>query len=47
MVLAKLDDSVLIKMYVEGNESAFETLLFRYKDRIFRDIQLKIKDSTL
>jgi RNA polymerase sigma-70 factor (ECF subfamily) len=47
MVLAKLDDSVLIKMYVEGNESAFETLLFRYKDRIFRYIQLKIKDSTL
>jgi RNA polymerase sigma-70 factor (ECF subfamily) len=34
-------------MYVEGNESAFETLLFRYKDRIFRYIQLKIKDSTL
>jgi RNA polymerase sigma-70 factor (ECF subfamily) len=47
MVLTKLDDSVLIKMYVEGNESAFETLLFRYKDRIFRYIQLKIKDSTL
>jgi RNA polymerase sigma-70 factor (ECF subfamily) len=47
MVLTKLDDSVLIKMYVDGNENAFETLLFRYKDRIFRYIQLKIKDSTL
>ena len=47
MVLTKLDDSVLIKMYVEGNEYAFETILFRYKDRIFRYIQQKIKDSAL
>jgi RNA polymerase sigma-70 factor (ECF subfamily) len=47
MVLTKLDDSVLIKMYIDGNEFAFETLLFRYKDRIYRYIQQKIKDSTL
>jgi RNA polymerase sigma-70 factor (ECF subfamily) len=47
MVLSKQDDSVLIKMYVDGNENAFETLLFRYKDRIFRYIQQKIKDSNL
>ena len=47
MVLTKLDDSVLIKMYIDGNENAFETLLFRHKDRIFRYIQQKIKDSAL
>jgi len=47
MVLTKLDDSVLIKMYLEGNELAFKTLLFRHKDKIFRYIQQKIKDSTL
>jgi RNA polymerase sigma-70 factor (ECF subfamily) len=47
MVLSKIDDSVLIKMYVEGNELAFKTLLFRHKDKIFRYIQQKIKDSTL
>ena len=47
MVLTKLDDSVLIKMYVEGNELAFKTLLFRHKDKIFRYIQQKIKDSAL
>ncbi|MBM3186990.1 MAG: RNA polymerase sigma factor [Bacteroidota bacterium] len=47
MVLSKIEDSVLIKMYVEGNELAFETLLFRYKDKIFRYIQQKIKDSNL
>ncbi len=34
-------------MYVEGNELAFKTLLFRHKDKIFRYIQQKIKDSTL
>jgi RNA polymerase sigma-70 factor (ECF subfamily) len=47
MVLSKIEDSVLIKMYVEGNELAFKTLLFRHKDKIFRYIQQKIKDSTL
>ncbi len=47
MVLTKLDDSVLIKMYLEGNELAFKTLLFRHKDKIFRYIQQKIKDSAL
>ena len=47
MVLSKIEDSVLIKMYVEGNELAFETLLFRHKDKIFRYIQQKIKDSAL
>jgi RNA polymerase sigma-70 factor (ECF subfamily) len=47
MVLSKIEDSVLIKLYVEGNELAFETLLFRHKDKIFRYIQQKIKDSNL
>ena len=47
MVLSKIEDSVLIKMYVEGNELAFETLLFRHKDKIFRYIQQKIKDTNL
>ena len=47
MVLSKIEDSVLIKMYVEGNELAFKTLLFRHKDKIFRYIQQKIKDSAL
>jgi RNA polymerase sigma-70 factor (ECF subfamily) len=47
MVLSKIEDSVLIKMYVEGNELAFETLLFRHKDKIFRYIKQKIKDTNL
>ncbi|MFY7944556.1 MAG: sigma-70 family RNA polymerase sigma factor [Crocinitomicaceae bacterium] len=47
MILAEQNDSVLIKLYIDGNESAFETLLFRYKDRVFRFINLKLKDSLL
>lgn len=47
MVLSKIEDSVLIKMYVEGNELAFETLLLRHKDKIYRYIKQKIKDSNL
>jgi RNA polymerase sigma-70 factor (ECF subfamily) len=34
-------------LYNQGNEKAFETLLFRYKDRIFRYIYQKLKDSAL
>jgi RNA polymerase sigma-70 factor (ECF subfamily) len=32
---------------MEGNESAFQTLLFRYKDRIFRSIKSKVRDHDL
>jgi RNA polymerase sigma-70 factor (ECF subfamily) len=47
MCLNDLNDSVLIKLYNNGNESAFETLLFRYKNRIFNYIKIKIKDVDL
>jgi RNA polymerase sigma-70 factor (ECF subfamily) len=47
MSLNDFNDSVLIKMYVNGNESAFETLLYRYKNRIFHYIKTKIKDVDL
>lgn len=47
MCLNDLNDSVLIKMYNNGNEFAFETLLFRYKNRIFNYIRTKIKDVDL
>ena len=47
MVLAQESDFVLIRLYNQGNEKAFETLLFRYKDRIFRYIYQKLKDSAL
>ena len=47
MVLSNLGDSDLITSYINGNEKAFETLLFRHKDRVYRYIYSKLKDSQL
>lgn len=47
MVLSDVGDSDLIVLYINGNEKAFETLLLRHKDRIFRYILSKLKDSDL
>ena len=42
-----LEDHELIKKYITGNEKAFEVLLLRHKDRIFRFIQIKVRDGEL
>jgi len=47
MVLSELGDSDLITAYINGNEKAFEVLLLRHKDRVFRYICSKLKDSQL
>jgi len=47
MVLSDLSDSELITGYINGNEKAFEVLLLRHKDRVFRYICSKLKDSQL
>lgn len=47
MAMKNLDDQSLIHCYLEGNELAFETLLLRHKDKIFRSILHKIKDREL
>ena len=47
MVLSNLGDSDLITSYINGNEKAFETLLLRHKDRVYRYIYSKLKDSQL
>ena len=47
MVLSNLGDSDLITSYINGNEKAFETLLLRYQDRVYRYIYSKLKDSQL
>ncbi len=47
MVLSSLGDSELITFYINGNEKAFEVLLLRHKDRIYRYICSKVKDSQL
>lgn len=41
------DDQSLIQAYLNGNEKAFEVLLLRHKDRIYRAIYAKIRDKEI
>lgn len=47
MSIKKLDDKQLIASYLEGNHQAFEVLLLRHKNYIYRVILSKVKDSDL
>ena len=47
MVLSSLSDSELIRLYINENESAFEVLLMRYKNQLFKFIYMKVKDVDL
>jgi RNA polymerase sigma-70 factor (ECF subfamily) len=47
MSLLKLEDKELVSLYIQGNESAFETLLMRHKDRIYNYIYIKVRDTAL
>jgi len=47
MSLTKSDDRVLISEYINGNEKAFEVLMMRHKDRVYRSIFIKIKNPAL
>ncbi|MEN8187208.1 MAG: sigma-70 family RNA polymerase sigma factor [Bacteroidota bacterium] len=40
----KLDDSVLVRNYIDGNERALEILILRHKQRIFSFIYSKVQD---
>jgi RNA polymerase sigma-70 factor (ECF subfamily) len=41
------DDHQLVKQYIDGDEQAFEILLLRHKDKIFRSIFNKLRDYDL
>lgn len=47
MQLQQLNDQTLIVQYLEGNDRAFEILLNRHKDRIYTQIYLFVKDTSL
>lgn len=47
MTMTKLDDRELITTYIAGNEKAFEVLLNRHKDKIYRSVYMKVKDAAL
>jgi len=42
-----IPDNTLIQQYLSGNNEAFETLLTRYKQRIYSFIYSKVKDREL
>lgn len=41
----KVSDCDLIKQYIKGNDTAFETLVNRHKNKIFTTIYLIVKDQ--
>ena len=47
MTMKRIDDRELITLYIDGNEKAFEVLLMRHKDKIYRFIYLKVRDHVL
>lgn len=47
MAMRNLDDQQLVQYYLEGNEQAFEVLLLRHKDRIYRSIYNKVRERDL
>ena len=46
-VMPMIHDQELINRYVNGDETAFETLLTRYKAKIYTSIYLFVKDRAL
>lgn len=47
MAMENIDDRVLVNAYINGDEKAFEALLMRHKDKIYRFILMKVRDSDL
>lgn len=47
MRASALSDQELVRMYLEGKESAFEVLLLRHKNKVFTHIYIKVKDRDL
>jgi RNA polymerase sigma-70 factor (ECF subfamily) len=47
MSMKTMDDHQLVTAYLSGNNKAFETLLMRHKQKIYRFIYLKIKSQEL
>ncbi len=45
--LERLTDEHLVKMYAVGDNKAFETLLFRYKDKVYTYIYLIVHNREL
>ena len=47
MTMNNIDDRDLVNAYINGDEKAFEALLMRHKDKIFRFVYMKVRDNAL
>lgn len=47
MTKDNIDDRDLVTAYINGDEKAFEALLMRHKDKIYRFINMKVRDGAL
>jgi len=47
MAIKHLDDQELVSLYMQGEEQAFEVLLLRHKDKMYRTIYSKVRDREL
>lgn len=47
MQIKSLDDRQLVRLYLNGNERAFEELLNRHKNKIYTSIYLFVKEKSL
>lgn len=47
MAMNNIDDRELVNAYINGEEQAFEALLMRHKDKIYRFIYMKVRDTAL
>jgi RNA polymerase sigma-70 factor (ECF subfamily) len=47
MQIKSLDDRQLVRLYLSGNERAFEELLNRHKNKIYTSIYLFVKEKSL
>lgn len=47
MAMNNIDDRDLVNAYINGEEQAFEALLMRHKDKIYRFIYMKVRDTAL
>lgn len=47
MAMSTFEDRELVSAYLNGNEKAFEALLLRHKDKVYRFIYMKVRDGAL
>lgn len=45
--MKNFEDRELVKLYINGDEKAFETLLLRHKEKIYRFVYMKVRDNAL